>query len=264
VKANTIRVALAVALLSFVATAQQSDPRHELRFGSDTDAFNYTDTANAESVTLTSHWNPRWTTSFTSTWYQRFGADAQRVTARLSRKFGNSSWLSVGAGAAHDEAVIPKREASFEVGHAMRVPGRHFIRGLEVSYGQQWLWFAGSKALIVSGSGLLYLPRDWMLTFSASGARASFHVPRIEWTPSGSARLSFPLRPRLRANVGFAVGAENFAKADELGRFSARTFSGGLRYQLTKTHEVGGVVAFQDRTAGRTQTSVGLSYAIRF
>lgn len=262
--ARYIYVLVVSVLITLAGYGQEPQPKHELRFGSDTDAFNYTDAATAESITWTSRWNPRWTTSFTSTSYQRFGADAQRATGRVSRKLGGSSWISIGGGAGHDELVIPKREAFFEVGHAMRVRGRHFVRGVEIAYGQQWLWFSGSKVLVVSGSSLFYLPRDWMFTLSVSGARASFHVPNIEWTPSGSARLSIPLRPRLRSTLGFGVGTENFAKADELGRFAARTFSGGLRYQLTRTQDIGGVVAFQDRTAGRTQTSVGISYGICF
>lgn len=257
-------MAVATALLTLPAVTQDHDLRHELRFGSDTDTFNYTGAATAESLTLRSRWNPRWTTFFSSNWYQRFGADAQRLNVVVSRRLGHSSWISVGGGAGHDEAVIPKREASFEIGHAMRLPGKHLVRGIEIAYAQQWLWFAGSKVLVVSDSTLLYLPRDWMLTVAVSGARASFHVPQVEWTPSGSARLSLPLRPRLRANLGFAVGTENFAKADELGSFSAHTYSAGFRYQLNRTQDIGASVAFQQRTAGRTQTSVGVSYGARF
>jgi YaiO family outer membrane protein len=241
------------------------EPRHELRLGSDTDRFNYTDAATAQSITLTSHWDARWTTGFTSTWYQRFGADAQRVTARVSRNIGTRSWIGVSGGAAHDESVIPKREAGFEVGHAFRVPGKRFVRGAELAYGQQWLWFNGSKVLVISGASQFYLPRDCTFSLTLAAARSSFHVPEIQWRPAGSARLAFPLySSRLKAHLGFAVGTENFAKADELGHFSARTFSGGLRCQLTRTQDISGTVAFQDRSQGRSQTSVGINYGIRF
>ncbi len=256
--------AVSALLLSTAGAAQNAEPRHELRLGSDTDTFNYTDAATAQSVTLTSKWTSRWTTSISSTAYQRFGADAQRFTGRLSRKLGSASWISIGAGAGHAEGVIPKREVTFEIGHTTRIPGRHFVRGVELAYAQQWLWFAGSKVLVISETSLFYLPRDWMFTLTAAGARASFHVSSVEWTPSGAAKLSFPLRRRLRGTLGFAVGTENFAKAEELGRFSARTFIGGIRYQLTQRQDIGTNFAFQDRTAGRTQTSVGLSYGVRF
>lgn len=246
------------------ALAQEPQWRHELRVGVDTDQFNYTDTAAAQTLALTSRWNARWTTVLTSTTYQRFGASAERVTARVSRKFGSSSWISVLGGAGHDEAVIPKREAAFELGHAMRLPGKHFVRGMEVAYGQQWLWFSGSKALVVSGSSFFYLPRDWTFTVAAAGARSTFRLPNVEWRPSGSVRLAFPLHSRLRGNVAFAVGTENFAKADELGHFSARTFGGGLRYQFARRQDIGFSVAYQDRSQSRSQTSIGINYGIRF
>jgi YaiO family outer membrane protein len=243
----------------------REEPRHELRVGSDTDRFNYTDAATAQSFTLTSHWDSRWTTGFTSTWYQRFGNNAQRVTARVSRKLSARSWIGLSGGAGHDEGVIPKREAGLEIGRAFRFTGMGFVRGAELAYDQQWLWFTGSKVLVISGSSLLYLPRDCTFALTVAAARSSFHLPEIQWRPSGSARLTFPLHSsRLKAHLGFAVGTENFAKADELGHFSARTFSGGLRYQLTRTQDIAGIVAFQDRSQGRTQTSVGISYGIRF
>jgi len=187
------------------------------------------------------------------------------VTARVSRNIGTRSWIGVSGGAAHDESVIPKREAGFEVGHAFRVPGKRFVRGAELAYGQQWLWFNGSKVLVISGASQFYLPRDCTFSLTLAAARSSFHVPEIQWRPAGSARLAFPLySSRLKAHLGFAVGTENFAKADELGHFSARTFSGGLRCQLTRTQDISGTVAFQDRSQGRSQTSVGINYGIRF
>jgi YaiO family outer membrane protein len=244
--------------------AQETRWKHEVRLDSDTDRFNYTDVASAEAISLTSRWNSEWTTSFMSRWYQRFGVDAQRVTARVSRTIGGHSWVSVVGGGGHDESVIPKREAGFEIGSAFRLPGRRIVRGVEVSYAQQWLWFQGSKVMVVSGSSLFYLPRDWMFTLTVAAARSSFQSPDVQWRPSGGARLGFPIRSRLRGNVNFAVGAENFAKADEIGHFSARTFGGGLRYEVTPRHNIGVAVLYQDRSQGRTQTSVGVSYGFRF
>lgn len=48
--------------------------RHQLRLGVDADAFNYTDSAAAQGVSLTSRWDAHWTTSLALTCYQRFGA----------------------------------------------------------------------------------------------------------------------------------------------------------------------------------------------
>ena len=261
---NVIRGTFLLLLFASSVSAQEPGWRHELRFGADADTFNYTDAATAESVTLTSKWNSRWTTAFSSVSYQRFGANAARFSARVSRKVGDSSWISVGGGAGHDESVIPKREAALELGHAMRLPGKHLVRGLELSYGQQWFWYTGSKALVLTGSSFIYLPRDWTFTLTAGAARSSFQIPKVEWRPSGSARLGIPLHSRLRAHLAFAVGTENFAKADELAHFSARTFAGGLRYQFTRRQDIGVTVFYQDRSQSRSQTSLGITYGIRF
>jgi hypothetical protein len=62
----------------------------------------------------------------------------------------------------------------------------------------------------------------------------------------------------------FAVGAENFAQVDQIGRLSARTYGGGVRYRFAESQDVTGFVAIQDREYGQRQTSMGLSYGIRF
>ncbi|MGZ4837054.1 MAG: tetratricopeptide repeat protein [Terriglobales bacterium] len=238
--------------------------RHELRFGVDTDTFNYTDAASAQSVVLISRWNPLWTTTLSSTTYERFGAIAQRVTGRVSRRFGDN-WLGIGGGANHDEGVIPHSEFALEYGRGFRIGGKGLVRGVEFSVSPQWFWYRDAKVTTITTSSLFYLPRDWMWSLSITAARSSFPVVGVQWQPSGSTRLSFPIcADRLRGNVSFAVGTENFAKVDEVGRFSARTFAGGLKYQINSRQDIGMYVAYQGRSQQRTQTSVGFNYGIRF
>jgi len=62
----------------------------------------------------------------------------------------------------------------------------------------------------------------------------------------------------------FAVGSENFAQIDQIGRFSAHAFGGGLRYQFSARQDINGYVARQHRNQGQIDTSFGLSYGIRF
>lgn len=239
--------------------------RHELVIGADTDRFNYTDTATAQGLTLTSRWNRHWTTGVSTTFYQRFGEGAQRMNLRVSRTLGNNSWLSVNGGAANDGGVIPKREAGMEIGRAFRVSRNGWIRGVETSVAHQWLWFRASRVQVTTGTAMLYLPREWTFTVSGGAARSSFAGQGVEWEPTGSARLSFPAGlPHVTATLAFAVGAENFAKADEIGHFSARTFGGGVRYEWTRRQFINTGVYFQDRSQGRTQTTVAVGYGLRF
>lgn len=241
------------------------DARHELRFDSGADRFNYTDTASSESVTLISRWNERWTTAVSSIFYQRFGAAADRVTLRVSRRIAGRNWIAVGGGAGHDEEVIPRREAGAEVGRSFQISNRRFLRGIELSHSQQWLWFSNSRVHVLTTTAIFYLPRAWTFTLASGAVRSAFPARGSEWQPTGSARLGIPLHaPRWSAQCSFAVGSENFAKADEIGHFSARTFGGGFQYNFTARQDIGAGIYFQDRSQRRTQTSVAVTYGIRF
>jgi hypothetical protein len=244
--------------------AVAGERRHELRFGIDADTFNYTDAAVAESATLISRWDSGWTTTFSSTSYQRFGASAERLTGRVSRRVGNN-WFTVGGGASHDEAVIPGSEFAVEYGRGFRLGAKSLVRGIEFSVSPQWFWYRDARVMTITTTSLFYLPRDWIWTLTMVAARSSFAVVGVQWQPSGSTRLSFPLvAERLRGHVWFGVGAENFAKADEIGHFSGRTLAAGVNYKFSAAQDFGGYVAYQDRSQQRTQTSFGLTYGIRF
>jgi hypothetical protein len=145
----------------------------------------------------------------------------------------------------------------------MRTPNR-WIKALEASYQQRWLWYDGAHIMTLSFSQLYYLPREWTFSLTLTGARSGFANAGIEWVPSGSARIEFPLYRQLAASLAFANGAENFAQVDQIGHFSAHTFAGGLKYRLADRQDISGYVAVQNRTQGRTQNSFGMSYGFHF
>ncbi|HKW24287.1 MAG TPA: tetratricopeptide repeat protein [Terriglobales bacterium] len=244
--------------------ALAGEDRHQLRIGTDVDAFNYTDTAATETLSLASRWNSSWATSVTFNTYQRFGQRAGKLTGTVTRNLSRSDWLTVGGAGGQDHAVIPKSEALFGYGHGFRL-GNPFIRGIEASYDQHWYWYSTARILTLGGTTLVYLPHQWNWLLSINAARSAFSgVPGHDWQPNGRTRLGFPLFRRLSGNLTFAVGSESFAEIDQTGRFAARTFGGGLRYVLNNTQDVTGYVATQDRSQGRSQTSWGLSYGFRF
>jgi len=108
------------------------------------------------------------------------------------------------------------------------------------------------------------LPREWTWSLAVTAARSQFPATGAEWRPSGLTRLGIPVHRQLTANLFFGVGTENFARVDQIGRFSARTFGSGLRYQLTRRQDIAGYVAYQNRSQARTQTSFGLNYGLHF
>jgi tetratricopeptide (TPR) repeat protein len=236
---------------------------HELRVGADIDTFNYTDPAQAYAVNVRSRWTQRWSTLLGTSFYQRFGESATKFTASTTYQFTSRDWIAIGAAVARDHGVIPRRESFFEYGHAFKLQ-KGWVRGLESSYQQRWLWYPDARVLTLNTSQLIYLPREWTGTLSITGARSGFSGTTSEWRPSGMAKLSFPLHHRLTTNTFFAVGSENFALVDQIGSFSAHTYGGGLRCRLNSRQDISGYVARQDRSNSRTQTSFGVSYGFRF
>ena len=237
--------------------------RYEVRIGSDSDLFNYTNAAQAQAINLNVGWNSRWSSASTATFYQRFGEAAEKLAIDSSYRLTPRDSLRIGGGLANTQPVTSRREFVAEYVHGFKIRST-FLRGLESSAQQRSLWFTGSQVASLGGSGTAYLPGDCTWTLTVIAARSHFDHAGTVWTPSGSTRIGFPIGDRLHANVSFAVGTENFFYVDQIGRFSARTFGTGLRYQINRFQDISGSAAFQNRTRGQTQTSLGLSYGFRF
>lgn len=239
-------------------------PRNELRVGMDIDKYNFTDHWRAVSLSLRSDLAARWTSNFSSTFYHRAGEEATRFSGAFTYRLSRRDSLTAGFAAARDQGVIPKGEAFLEYGHGVNFKKNSFVRGMELSYSQRWLWFDSPRILTFTPSALFYLPREWTWQVSITVARSHFPTLPAGWRPSGSTRLTFPLHRRVQGNIFFANGTEDFVRTDQLGRFSARTYGGGARISLPQRQEVNFYAAYQDRSQSRTQASFGFSYAIRF
>jgi hypothetical protein len=174
----------------------------------------------------------------------------------------------VGGAIGHDNAVIPKSEAFFDLDHGWKSGETTFVRGMEIVYGQHWYWYQSSRILTLSGSTIVYLPREWTFSLGATGARSAFSGTNAEWRASEIMRLGFPLAgwgpKRLSGSVFFAAGTEDFARVDQIGRFASQAYGGGLRFRITARQDVTGYGSYQKRTQNRTDTALGLSYGIQF
>lgn len=237
--------------------------KHELRVGDDIDFFNYTSNAQTQSVSLSSSWNRRWSTVFGVSTYQRFGQDAVKFQASGAFHLTAQTWASVGTAVANDQAVVPTSEAFVELGHGFRLDNR-WVQGLESSYQQHWFWYRGAHVLTWSTTQIVYLPKGWTWSLDVTGARSGFVGTPVAWEPSGWTKLGFPLYRRISGNVLYGVGSENFSQIDQIGQFSAHTYGGGLRYRFVDRQDVQGYIARQERSQGQTDTTLGLSYGIRF
>ncbi len=241
-----------------------TESRYVLSFGVDVDTFNYTDSARAYTTTFAARINSRWSADVSGIAQQRFGQDAGRFLASVSHRLSRQDSITAGGGAARDQGIVPKGEAYFGFGHGFRGSTHGLVRGVETSYQQHWFWFRSASALALTPRVQFDFPREWAWAIQVTAARNLFSGLAPAWQPSGLTRLSFPLYRHLSGNAFFALGTENFALVDQVGRFSARTFGGGLRYRFPNGQELAGYGAWQKRSQGRTQTSYGVSYAIHF
>jgi len=246
----------------------RGEPRHEMRFGQDNDLFNFTSANHDGWASLVSQWTPHWATSFAGSFYERAGIRAGKFSGAITGRLPRWGALTVGGAAGHDNAVIPKSEAFFDVIHGWKASETNFLRAVEFVYGQHWYWYQASRILTLNGTAIVYLPRDSTLSLGATGVLSTFSGTGAEWRPSGITRLGFPLvnwgEKRLSGSVFFAVGTEDFAQIDQIGRFASQTYGGGLRFQINARQDVTGYASYQKRTQDRTDTSFGLSYGIHF
>jgi tetratricopeptide (TPR) repeat protein len=236
----------------------RGEPKHELRFGEENDLFNFTSANHDGSVSLLSRWTPHWSTSFAGSFYKRTGIDAGKFSGAITGREQRWGALTIGGAAGHDNAVIPKSEVFFEADHGWTVSETNVVRSMEFVYGQHWYWYQQSRILTLNGTTILYLPREWTLSFGATGARSAFSGTGVEWRPSGWREK------RLSGTVFFATGTEDFAQVDQIGRFASQTYGGGMRFQLTARQDATAFASYQKRTQDRTDTNFGLSYGIHF
>jgi tetratricopeptide (TPR) repeat protein len=248
--------------------AARGAPRQDVRFGQDNDFLSYADSIHGEYVTLTSQWSPGWSTTESGNFFQYYGVQAAKLAASVTRRQPGFAAVTLGGAIGHDNAVIPRSEAFFGFDRGWKIGGAGPVRGLELAYEQHWYWYQSARILTLNGTSILYLPGDWTFSINATGARSAFSATDSEWKPSELARLEFPFarwgEKRLFGNFLFAVGTEDFAEVDQIGRFASQTYGSGLRFQMTPRQGISEYVTYQKRTQNKSDIGVGLSYDIHF
>jgi tetratricopeptide (TPR) repeat protein len=246
----------------------RGEGRHELRFGLDNDLFSFTGANHNQWVSLVSRWTQHWTTSAAGNCYQRGGTGAGNFIGSVTRSQPHWGAITVGGGTAHDEGVIPRTEAFFDLDRGFQIGEDRWMRGVEVIYGQHWYWYSTARILTLNETAIVYLPKDWTWSLRLNQARSAFTNTGVDWKPSGLTRLNFPIERwktrSLSGSVFFAVGTEDFAQVDQIGAFASQTYGGGLRFRVAANQDVTTYVGFQQRTQDHAQTSFGFSYGIRF
>jgi tetratricopeptide (TPR) repeat protein len=246
----------------------RAEPKHELRVGNETDFLSYTGANEGNWASLATRWTPVLATSFAGGAYRRGGVVAAKFTGSVTARLPRLGAITTGGAVGHDNAVIPRSEAFFDIDHGWKTSEGRALRGVELDYGQHWYWYQAARILTLNGAAVVYLPREWSFSLAATGARSAFSGTGVEWRPSGSMRLGFPLaawRPaQLTGNIFFAAGTENFALTDQIGAFASQTYGGGLRFRFSERQDITCVSSYQRRTQNRTDTYMGFTYGIHF
>lgn len=246
----------------------RTHPKHELHLGQDNDLLSFTDDYHGESASLVSQWTQHWSTSAAGNVYQRAGEEAGKFVGSVTLRQPTWGALTVGGAIGHDNGVIPKSEAFFNFDHGWKRAETRIVRGLEFEYQQHWYWYQSARVFTLNGGAIVYLPQEWTVSLTATGARSVFSGTGPEWRPSGITRLGFPLarreEKRLSGNLFFAAGTEDFVVVDQIGRFASQTYGGGLRFQVSARQDVMGYAGYQKRTQNRTDATFGLSYGFHF
>lgn len=245
----------------------RGEMKHELRYGVNTDWFSFVGANHDENASLTSRWNPHWMTAVAGSFYQRGGAEAEKVAASVTASVRGWGALTAGGARGRDNLIIPRSEWFFDYDRGWKTAKTGPVRGVEIIYGQHGYNYAAARILTLNESAILYFPREWTWMVGVTEARSHFSGTGAEWRPSGMSRVGFPMagfKRRLAGSVFFAAGTEDFAQIDQIGRFASQTYGGSLRVRLTARQELSGYVAYQRRTRDRQETSIGISHAIRF
>jgi tetratricopeptide (TPR) repeat protein len=246
----------------------RAEPKHELRVGNETDFLSYTAANEGNWASLATRWTPVWATSLGGGAYQRSGVLAAKFIGSATAHLPRLGAITAGGAVGHDNGVIPKSEAFFDLDHGWKTGEAGALRGVELDYGQHWYWYQTARILALNGVAIIYLPREWSFSLAATGARSAFSGAGVEWRPSGSMRLVFPLATwritQLSGNIFFAAGTENFARSDQIGAFASQTYGGGLRFRFSERQDITCVSSYQRRTQNRTDTYLGFTYGIHF
>ena len=249
---------------SKLALAELSEAaRHKLQIGATADFLNYTDNAGSAGASLDSRWNERWSSLAAVAHHNRFGQAATLIEVAATYRLTSADAVTLGGGTAGDQGIVPRAQVQFEYGHGFRLRGERAVRGVEATWQQSWLWYRGARVLSLTPAATLYLPREceWLLRLSIT--RLDLPGPRRSWMPSGLTRLTFPIHRTLTGHVQFSTGSENFGTLDQVLFHSTRTVGGGLRIRLTPRQEIITFLQYQSLAPGRSQTGLGIAYALR-
>lgn len=229
----------------------------EIRSSYRAETFSFAESAHGGLVSYRCGISRLWKWQIEADSRSRFGQFAQRYGAGAQFRRSRHGFYGSAARSSHSE-VFPLTEG--EIGYSLGLPR------LEIGYAHRWLSFEQVFVHVANPSFTMYLPRQVDLTFSLFVSQARFETGEAPKTVSGLARLAIPARRNLRFIGLYAIGAESFRELtlDRAGRFSAKTFGAGLRWEIHPRFAIEPLFEHQLRHSGERETAFALGYSWRF
>ncbi|MFQ5818104.1 MAG: tetratricopeptide repeat protein [Terriglobia bacterium] len=189
----------------------------------------------------------------------KFFENNTRYIVGATYRFGEATYLRGEFGwAAAGDRVIPNQDYMVELTQGLG-------GSVAVGGGYRLLNFHDAEAQVLTARFSRDFRSDLHLEVHYTPARTRFAATASRvWNHGGWTRLVWEANRRVSPYVLYAVGAENFATADRLGRFSAQTYGVGAEVHITPSQGLRLSYHFQNRTQGSREQGFGISYFFGF
>lgn len=191
---------------------------------------------------------------------RKFGENAARVGAGLTRRLREHTYVRGEASFAPAVAVLARQDYEVEVTQVVR--SRY---GVGLAY--RFLDFRAANVHVLTPLANIELRPDVHLYVRYAPARIRFSSSaQAVWNHSGWVRLVWDIDRTWSPYVVFAVGSESFSglSAEQLGRFAAQTYGAGTTVHINERHGVRVGYFYQNRSQGRREHNLALAYTLRF
>ena len=139
-------------------------------------------------------------------------------------------------------------------------------RSVVVSTDYRHMRFSNAFVHVVSPSIEYYFERPVWLQATLYQAWTRHAAPGLSaGSRSFSIRYNHQLNTAMLLHAGFARGNESFSalSVDRLGKFEAKTVTGGIDFRISPSFVTGVFYSYQFRSTGSHQKSVGISLTLK-
>ncbi len=192
--------------------------------------------------------------------WNKFGDVAHRSGFHLSHRFQQSLWIRGGMMLAPGAKVLARQD--YTAGFAYSLP-----KGIVVSTDYRHMRFSDALVHVASPSIEYYFEKPISLQATFYQAWTRYAAPGLSMaiSRSFSIRYSHQLNRVMLFHAGYARGNESFSalSVDRLGKFEAKTLSGGIDFRISRSYVTGVFYSYQFRSTGSHQKSAGIRLTLR-